>query len=177
MSSSIHDKLKRVRKPRVHITYEVETEGAVVQRELPFVMGVVGDFSGNPTEKLKPLKDRKFVQVDRDNFDDVLKRMTPGLNLRVENTLKGDGTEMPVSLQFESMADFEPVNVARQVEPLRKLLETRDKLRDLLSKVDRSDKLENVLEQILTNTEQLKQLSSQLGEPESGEEKSEGGES
>jgi type VI secretion system protein ImpB len=177
MSSSIHDKLKRVRKPRVHITYEVETEGAVVQRELPFVMGVVGDFSGNPTEKLKPLKDRKFVQVDRDNFDDVLKRMTPGLNLRVENTLKGDGTEMPVSLQFESMADFEPVNVARQVEPLRKLLETRDKLRDLLSKVDRSDKLENVLEQILTNTEQLKQLSSQLGEAESSEEKSEGGES
>jgi type VI secretion system protein ImpB len=175
MSSSIHDKLKRVRKPRVHITYEVETEGAVVQRELPFVVGVVGDFSGNPTEKLKPLKDRKFVQIDRDNFDDVMKRMTPGLNLRVENTLKGDGSEMPVSLQFESMADFEPVNVARQVEPLRKLLETRDKLRDLLSKVDRSDKLESVLEQILTNTEQLKQLSSQLGEGETGEGQPEGG--
>ncbi len=167
MSSSIHDKLKRVRKPRVHITYEVETEGAAVQRELPFVVGVVGDFSGNPTEKLKPLKDRKFVQIDRDNFDEVLSRMTPGLNMRVENTLKGDGSEMPVNLKFETMADFEPVNVARQVEPLRKLLETRDKLRDLLSKVDRSDKLESVLEQILTNTEQLKQLSSQLGEGES----------
>jgi len=175
MSSSIHDKLKRVRKPRVHITYEVETEGAVVQRELPFVVGVVGDFSGNPTEKLKPLKDRKFVQVDRDNFDEVMKRMTPGLNMRVENTLKGDGTEMPVNLAFESMADFEPVNVARQVEPLKKLLETRDKLRDLLSKVDRSDKLENVLEQILTNTEQLKQLSSQLGDAESGEQEPQGG--
>jgi type VI secretion system protein ImpB len=114
MSSSIHDKLKRVRKPRVHITYEVETEGAAVQRELPFVVGVVGDFSGNPTEKLKPLKDRKFVQIDRDNFDEVLSRMTPGLNMRVENTLKGDGSEMPVNLKFESMADFEPVNVARQ---------------------------------------------------------------
>ena len=175
MSSSIHDKLKRVRKPRVHITYEVETEGAVVERELPFVVGVVGDFSGNPTEKLKPLKDRKFVQVDRDNFDDVMSRMTPGVNMRVENTLKGDGTEMPVSLKFESMADFEPVNVARQVEPLRKLLETRDKLRDLLSKVDRSDKLENVLEQILTNTEQLKQLSSQLGDTESDASESQGG--
>jgi type VI secretion system protein ImpB len=175
MSSSIHDKLKRVRKPRVHITYEVETEGAVVQRELPFVVGVVGDFSGNPTEKLKPLKDRKFVQVDRDNFDEVMKRMTPGLNMRVENTLKGDGTEMPVNLAFESMADFEPVNVARQIEPLKKLLETRDKLRDLLSKVDRSDKLENVLEQILTNTEQLKQLSSQLGDAESGEQEPQGG--
>ena len=175
MSSSIHDKLKRVRKPRVHITYEVETEGAVVERELPFVVGVVGDFSGNPTEKLKPLKDRKFVQVDRDNFDEVMSRMTPGVSMRVTNTLAGDGTEMPVNLKFESMADFEPVNVARQVEPLKKLLETRDKLRDLLSKVDRSDKLENVLEQILTNTEQLKQLSSQLGDAESGASESEGG--
>jgi type VI secretion system protein ImpB len=177
MSSSIHDKLKRVRKPRVHITYEVETEGAAVQRELPFVVGVVGDFSGNPTEKLKPLKDRKFVQIDRDNFDEVLSRMTPGLNMRVENTLKGDGSEMPVNLKFESMADFEPVNVARQVEPLRKLLETRDKLRDLLSKVDRSDKLESVLEQILTNTEQLKQLSSQLGEGGAEDSETERGES
>lgn len=177
MSSSIHDKLKRVRKPRVHITYEVETEGAAVQRELPFVVGVVGDFSGNPTEKLKPLKDRKFVQIDRDNFDEVLSRMTPGLNMRVENTLKGDGSEMPVNLKFESMADFEPVNVARQVEPLRQLLETRDKLRDLLSKVDRSDKLESVLEQILTNTEQLKQLSSQLGDGESEVSETERGES
>ncbi len=163
MSSSIHDKLKRVRKPRVHITYEVETEGAQVEKELPFVVGVLGDFSGNPTEKLKPLKDRKFVQIDRDNFDEVMRRMTPGLNLRVENTLQNDGTEMAVQLKFESMADFEPVNVAKQVEPLRKLLETRDRLRDLLAKVDRSDKLESVLEQVLTNTEQLKKLSSELG--------------
>lgn len=163
MSSSIHDKLKRVRKPRVHITYEVETEGAQVEKELPFVVGVLGDFSGNPTEKLKPLKDRKFVQIDRDNFDEVMRRMTPGLNLKVENTLQGDGSQMGVQLKFESMTDFEPVNVAKQVEPLRKLLETRDKLRDLLSKVDRSDKLESVLEQVLSNTEQLKKLSAELG--------------
>jgi type VI secretion system protein ImpB len=163
MSSSIHDKLKRVRKPRVHITYEVETEGAVVEKELPFVVGVIGDFSGNPTEKLKPLKDRKFVQIDRDNFDDVMKRMTPGLNMRVENTLKGDGSEMALQLKFEGLSDFEPVNVAKQVEPLRKLLETRDKLRDLLSKVDRSEELEAVLEQILTNDAQLKKVSEQLG--------------
>src|SRR6185436_18699094 len=145
-SESIHDKLKRVRKPRVHITYDVETEGAVVQKELPFVVGVIGDFSGNPTEPLKPLKDRKFIQIDRDNINDVLRKMTPGLNMRVENTLKGDGTEMAVQLKFDSLEDFEPANVAKQVEPLRKLLETRDKLRDLLTKVDRSDDLEAMLE-------------------------------
>ena len=163
MSESVHQKLKRVRKPRVHITYDVETEGAVVEKELPFVVGVVGDFSGHPVEKLKPLKDRKFIQIDRDNFDDVMKRMTPGLNIRVENTLSDDGTEMPVQLKFESLSDFEPTQVAKQVEPLRKLLETRDKLRDLLTKIDRSEDLENVLEQVLQNTENLKKFSSELG--------------
>jgi len=162
-SESIHDKLKRVRKPRVHITYEVETEGAMVEKELPFVIGVMGDFSGNPTEPLKPLKNRKFIQIDRDNLDDVMKRMTPGVNMRVENTLKGDGTEMSVQLKFNSMEDFEPSNVARQIEPLRKLLETRDKLRDLMTKVDRSDDLESVLEKVLQNTDELKRLSSELG--------------
>jgi type VI secretion system protein ImpB len=162
MSESVHEKLKRVRKPRVHITYDVETEGAVVQKELPFVVGVVGDFSGNPTEKLKPLKDRKFIQIDRDNFNDVMKRMTPGLTMRVENTITGDG-EMPVQLKFESIDDFEPSNVAKQIDPLRKLLETRDKLRDLLTKVDRSEDLEGVLEQVLQNTDELKRLSSELG--------------
>ena len=113
MAKSIHDKLKRVRQPRVHITYDVETEGAVVEKELPFVVGVLGDFSGNPTEPLKPLKDRKFVQIDRDNFNDVMARMTPGLNLSVENTLKGDGSEMAVQLKFNSIEDFEPANVVR----------------------------------------------------------------
>jgi type VI secretion system protein ImpB len=163
MSSSIHDKLERVRKPRVHITYQVETEGAVVEKELPFVVGVLGDFSGNPSQPLKPLKDRKFIQIDRDNFDDVMARMTPGLNLKVENTLKGDGSEMGVQLKFSSMKDFEPGQVVAQVDPLRKLLETRDKLRDLLSKVDRSEDLENVLERVLQNTEELKRLSADLG--------------
>src|SRR5512143_3437306 len=105
MSRSIHDKLKRVRPPRVHITYDVETEGAVVQKDLPFVVGVMGDFSGDPTEALKPLNDRKFVQIDRDNFNDVMARMTPGLNLKVDNTLKGDGSEMGVQLKFSSMED------------------------------------------------------------------------
>jgi type VI secretion system protein ImpB len=163
MSESIHKKLDRVRKPRVHITYEVETEGAVVQKELPFVVGVIGDFSGNPTSPLKPLKDRNFIAIDRDSFDDVMKRMTPGLNMRVENTLKGDGSEMPVQLKFNSMDDFSPINVANQVEPLRKLLETRDRLRDLLAKIDRSEDLENILEKVLKNTEDLKKLSAELG--------------
>jgi type VI secretion system protein ImpB len=163
MSSSIHDKLKRVRKPRVHITYDVETEGAVEEKELPFVVGVIGDFSGNPTDKLPPLKDRKFVEIDRDNIDAVMKRMTPGLNLRVENTLKGDNSEMGVQLKFNSMDDFEPIAVARQIEPLRKLLETRDKLRDLMTKVDLSDDLEHVLEDVLRSTENVGKLASELG--------------
>ena len=165
MPESIHEKLKRVRPPRVHITYEVETEGAVIMKDLPFVVGVLGDFSGDPTEPLKPLKDRKFVQIDRDNISEVMARMTPGLNMRVENTLKGDGSELGVQMKFRSMDDFEPANVVKQVEPLRKLLETRDKLRDLLTKVDRSEDLESVLEQVLQNTDQLKKLSSDLGLP------------
>ncbi|MHC4398301.1 MAG: type VI secretion system contractile sheath small subunit [Planctomycetota bacterium] len=162
MSESIHQKLKRVRRPRVHITYDVETEGAVVQKELPFVMGILGDFSGDPTEELKPLTERKFIQIDRDNINDVMTRMTPGLNMRVDNTLTGEG-ELAVQLKFNSMEDFEPAKVASQVEPLKKLLATRDKLRDLLTKVDRSEDLENVLEQVLENTDQLKKLSEELG--------------
>ena len=168
MAESVHEKLKRVRPPRVHITYDVETEGAVVQKELPFVVGVLGDFSGDPTEPLKPMKDRKFIQIDRDNFNEVMARMTPGLNLRADNTLKGDGSEIAVQLKFKSMDDFEPANVVKQVEPLRKLLETRDKLRDLLTKVDRSEDLESLLEQVLENSDQLKSLAADLGVNESG---------
>src|SRR5438876_6777442 len=132
-SESLQKKLDRVRKPRVHITYDVETEGAAVTKELPFVVGVLGDFSGQPTEPLKPLKDRKFIQIDRDNFNDVMARMTPGLNLKVKNTLKGDGSEMAVNLKFSKLDDFEPGAVVQQVEPLRQLQETREKLRDLLT--------------------------------------------
>ena len=161
--ASVHDKLKRVRKPRVHITYEVETEGAAVLKELPFVVGVMGDFSGDPTKPLAPLKDRKFIQIDRDNFNDVMARMTPGASMKVENTLAGDGSEMAVDLKFNSINDFDPGRVVQQVEPLRKLQETRDKLRDLMSKVDRSEELENLLENVLQNQEQLGELSSQLG--------------
>lgn len=163
MAESIHEKLKRVRKPRVHITYDVETEGAEIQKELPFVMGVLGDFSGNPTEPLKPLKDRKFIQIDRDNFNDVMRRMTPGLNFRVENTLRDDGSELAVNLKFQSMDDFSPVNIVKQVEPLRKLYETREKLKELQTKVDRSDELNQVLEQIMENTDNIQKVAQELG--------------
>ena len=161
--ASIHDKLSRVRKPRVHISYQVETGGAEVERELPFVMGVMGDFSGNPTTPLKPLKDRKFVQIDRDNFNDVMNNISPELNMKVENTLSEEGGEMAVSLKFKSLEDFDPTRIVNQVEPLKKLLETRNKLNDLMSKVDRSEELEGILEKVLQNKESLEALSGQLG--------------
>ncbi len=160
---SVHEKLKRVRKPRVHITYDVETEGAKEVKELPFVIGVLGDFSGDPTEELKPLRDRKFIQIDRENFDQVMRRMSPGVKMRVENTLKGDGSEMPVSLSFQSLEDFEPGRVVEQVEPLRKLMETRNKLRDLMAKADGSEKLESLLEEVLQDNEKLQGLRADLG--------------
>ncbi|MBY0320790.1 MAG: type VI secretion system contractile sheath small subunit [Reyranella sp.] len=163
MSASIHDKLNRVRKPRVHITYDVETEGAQIQRELPFVVGIMGDFSGDPTAPLKPLADRKFTQIDRDNFNDVMASMAPGLKLKVDNKLADDGTQMAVDLKFNSMDDFDPVQVVKQVPALAALLETREKLRDLMSKADRSAELENLLEQVLRSEDELKSLSGELG--------------
>jgi type VI secretion system protein ImpB len=163
MSGSVHSKLNRVRKPRVHITYEVETDGAQIVRELPFVVGVMGDFSGDPTQPLRPMTDRKFTQIDRDNFNDVMARMAPGLNIKVENTLADDGSEMALNLKFNSMDDFDPARVVEQVPALKSLLETRNKLRDLMSKADRSDELEGLLEKVLQNNEELKSLSSQLG--------------
>lgn len=163
MAESVQQKLKRVRAPRVHITYDVETEGAQVRKELPFVVGVIGDFSGKPYEPLKPLRDRKFTQIDRDNFDDVMQRMTPGAEFKVDNTLAGDDSQMAVSLKFKSMEDFEPGAIVQQVEPLRKLLAVRNKLRDLMSKVDRSEELESLLEEVLQNTDKLAALAGELG--------------
>jgi type VI secretion system protein ImpB len=163
MAESIHDKLKRVRKPRVHITYDVETNGALDKKEIPFVMGVMGDYSGDNTETKKQLKDRKFSQIDRDNINEVMSNISPQLNMKVENTLANDGTEMQVNLNFKTMEDFEPHKVVEQVEPLKKLLDTRNKLRDLLTKADRSDALETVLEKILSDSEAMAALSKELG--------------
>jgi type VI secretion system protein ImpB len=173
MSDSIHDKLKRVRKPRVHITYDVETNGAIAEKELPFVMGVMGDYSGDNTEGKKALKERKFSQIDRDNFNDLMGKINPKLNFKVNNALEGDGSEMAVDLDFNRMEDFEPQRVVQQVEPLKKLMDTRNKLRDLLTKADRSEDLENILESVLSDTEALSALSGELGidNEEKGEEK------
>lgn len=162
MAESIHDKLKRVRKPRVHITYDVETNGAVQEKEIPFVMGVMGDYSGDNADK-KPLKDRKFSQIDRDNFNDVMRNVAPKLSMKVENTVQGDGSEISVDMDFKSMEDFEPHKVVQNVEPLKKLLETRNKLRDLLTKADRSDELESILEDVLSNTDSVAKLAEELG--------------
>jgi len=161
--ASVHDKLNRVRKPRVHITYDVETDGAAIERELPFIVGVMGDFAGDPSEPLKPLTERKFTQIDRDNFNDVMARIAPGLNMKVENTLAGDGSEMGVNLKFRSMDDFDPAKVAEQVPALKALMDTRSKLRDLMSKVDNSEKLEELLDEVLQDEAKLKALSAQLG--------------
>jgi type VI secretion system protein ImpB len=151
MPESIFDRKARVRPPRVHITYEVETGGAMVLKELPFVMGVLSDLSGQPKEALPKLKDRKFEDIDRDNFDDVLKRMKPRLALRVENTLKGDGSELAVELNFQKLDDFRPEQVVRQVDPLNKLLETRNQLKDLLGRMEGNDRLEELLGAITDN--------------------------
>lgn len=163
MAGSIHDKLNRVRKPRVHISYEVETGGAAVNKELPFVVGVIGDFSGNPAQPLKPLRDRKFTQIDRDNFNEVMSTISPELNMKVKNTLDPKGGDMAVGLKFRELDDFSPARVVDQVEPLKKLKAVRDQLTDLLSKADRSEDLEEVLEKTLKSSDQLKKLSESLG--------------
>jgi type VI secretion system protein ImpB len=165
MSKSSQDKLKRVRKPRVHITYDVETEGAQQKQELPFIVGVMGDFSGDPTKKLEPLAKRKFTQIDRDNFNQVMKGLNVGLEMSVPNTMVDeDGKEMKVNLKFDSMDDFEPAAIANQIEPLKKLLGTREKLRDLMAKVDRSEDLEGLLDKVLNDENALKKLTEELGE-------------
>ncbi len=161
--TSVHQKLARVRKPRVHITYDVETEGAAIVRELPFVVGVMGDYAGDPTEPIKPLAERKFVQIDRDNFNDVMARVAPGLKIKVDNTLAGDGSQMAVDLKFKSMDDFDPAKVAEQVPALKAMLDTRNRLRDLMSKADLSEELEGLLEEVLQDKSKLDALSDQLG--------------
>ena len=174
MSESSQQQLSRVRKPRVHITYEVETEGASEVKELPFVVGVLGDFSGESKKPLKSLRDRKFVQIDRDNFNDIMDDLAPAISTKVENTLAGDGSEMTVDLDFKSMSDFEPGAIIQQVEPLKKMLEVRNKLRDILTRVDRSEDLEKLLEDCLSNTAQLEELAKELKEGNFGTEAGDG---
>jgi type VI secretion system protein ImpB len=168
-SESTQKKLSRVRKPRVHIEYEVFTNGAMEKKELPFIAGVMGDFSGDPTEKLESIREREFVNIDRDNFDGVMNKMNAGLNIRVNNTIANDDTEVAVQLKFGKMDDFSPAAVAEQVPQLKKLLETRDKLRDLIVKIDGSNDLENILEDAIKSTDDLAKLAGELGIEDSNE--------
>ncbi|KIQ98077.1 type VI secretion system contractile sheath small subunit [Lysobacter sp. A03] len=155
---STQKRLQKVRPPRVQLTYDVEKGDAIEQKEIPFVVGVLGDFSGQPDEPLPKLKDRKFVNVDLDNFDEVISGMAPRAAYRVPNKLSDSGGEFAVELKFNSIDDFRPEAVVEQVEPLRKLLEARSKLADLRNKVAGNEKLEDLLNDVLANTEQLRQL-------------------
>jgi len=160
---SLQHKLDRVRRPRVHLTYDVEIGGAIQQKEIPFVLGVLSDLSGKPDAPLPRLKDRKFVEIDRDNFNKVLSGVKPRLAYQVDNALQDDGSKINVELRFGHIQDFEPEQVVRQVEPLRKLLEARDRLSNLLSKMDGNDSLEQLLQDVVNNTDSLKQLSQETG--------------
>jgi type VI secretion system protein ImpB len=149
---SIQKKLERVRPPRVQIKYEVHIGDALELKELPFVVGVMGDYSGKPDQPLPKLKDRKFVEIDRDNFNEVMKSMTPRLAFRVDDKISGKAdSKMNVELRFNNLSDFSPENVVQQVEPLRKLLEARQQLEELKTKMDGNDKLTGLLEQVLNN--------------------------
>ena len=160
---SLQHTLDRVRSPRVHITYDVELDGAIEMKEIPFVVGVLGDYSGKPDEPLPKLKDRKFIEIDRDNFNNVLEGMKPRLAFRVDNKLTDDDTKMAVELRFKSIDDFHPEKVADQVAPVKKLVEARQKLSELLNKLDGNDKLDELLQDVIASTDSLQKLGEQIG--------------
>ncbi|MES2017640.1 MAG: type VI secretion system contractile sheath small subunit [Pseudomonadota bacterium] len=155
---SVQKRLQRVRPPRVQMTYDVEIGDAVSSKELPFVMGVVGDFGGNSEVEQKRLKERTFVGIDGENFDEVMKGVEPRADYQVPNTMADDGSSFAVNLTFASLGDFRPEAVVQQVEPLRKLLEARTKLADLRNKLAGNDKLEDILNDVLHSTEKMAQL-------------------
>lgn len=162
-SESLQKKLERVRRPRVQISYEVETNGAMVKTELPFVVGVMADLSAQPAESLPALKERKFVPIDRDNFNEVLKKQKPRLALKVPNRIVGDDSKLAVELKFQSIEDFEPAKVAEQVPALRELLDMRHRLTQLMSKMEGNDKLEQLLTDVITNTQRAMELAKEMG--------------
>ena len=166
--SSMQHKLDRVRRPRVQITYDVETNGALQKVELPFVVGVMADLSGQPAEALRPIKERKFANIDRDNFNEVMAKSTPRVTMKVQNRLTDEDTKLAVELKFKSMDDFEPANIAAQVGPLKELLEMRLRLTQLMSKMEGNDKLDQLLADVLSNTEQAQALAKQMGIETSG---------
>ncbi len=167
---SLQHTLDRVRAPRVQITYDVEVGDAIEMKEIPFVVGVLGDLSGKPDEPLPKLKDRKFVEIDRDNFDTVLAGMKPRLAYRVDNKLTDDDSQIAVELRFKSMDDFHPERVAEQVTPVRKLVDARKRLSDLLNKLDGNDKLDELLQEVLSSTDSLEKLGTEAGVEKTEEE-------
>ena len=160
---SLQQKLSRVRPPRVHITYDVETGGAIEKREIPFVVGVLADLSGMPEKPLPPIKERKFVEIDRDNFDQVMTKCAPRVAFKVENTLSNDDTLLGVDLRFKGMDDFAPAAVANQVPALRKLLDLRNALHNLRSSMVGNNKLESILQEVIANTSALERISAESG--------------
>jgi type VI secretion system protein ImpB len=166
--TSAQHKLDRVRPPRVQITYDVEVGGAIQLKELPFVVGVLGEFTGNPEQPLPKLKDRKFVEVNPDNFDSVLEGMKPHLSYAVENKLSDDpnSPQLKVDLRFKKLDDFEPGNVAKQVKPLKEMLDLRTRLADLRGTLQGNDKLEELLLDAVGNTEKLDKLKQEIGSKE-----------
>lgn len=175
MAESTQHKLDRVRPPRVQITYDVEIGGAIQMKELPFVMGVLADLSGKPSEdNPKPkLKDRKFVEIDRDNFNDIMASVKPRAAFRVPNRLAGEDAEegvMSVDLTFADLDDFDPVEVAKRVEPLRKLYEARRKLTDLLAKLDGNDDLDALLKEMLDDADKKAEVAKLIEDAKGGDE-------
>jgi type VI secretion system protein ImpB len=160
---SLQHKLDRVRAPRVQITYDVEVGDAIEMKEIPFVVGVLADLSGKPDEPLPKLKDRKFVEIDRDNFNNVLAAMKPRAAFRVDNKLTGDDSKLAVELRFKSLDDFHPEQVAQQVDPLRKLVDARRRLSDLLGKLDGNDRLDELLQEVIASSESLQKLGQETG--------------
>jgi len=161
---SVQKKLQRVRPPRVQITYDVHIGDAIELKELPFVLGVMGDFTGQPVEPLPALKDRRFVEITPDNFDSVLESMRPHLAFTVDEKLSGNpDSKLKVDLNFKRLEDFEPEQVARQVRPVRELLDLRTKLNDLRGTLQTNEKLDQLLLDAVSDTEKLSKLRSELG--------------
>ena len=158
MTESTQHKLDRIRPPRVQITYDVEIGDAIQMKELPFVGGIMADLSGEPENPLPKVKDRKFVEIDRDNFNEVMAASNPRLVLQVANRLKDDDSKLNVELKFSHIDDFDPVKVLSQVEPLKKLFDARQRLSDLLTKLDGNDELDDLLQNVVTSTESLEEL-------------------
>jgi len=159
-------KVGRIRGPRVQIEYDVETGGAQKKKQIPFVAGVLADLSGDRKGDLRSLKDprRKFVEIDRDNFNTVLANIKPRLVLKVDNKIRNDDTKLPVELTFETMEDFEPQRVAEKVESLRMLMETRRRLANLKSSMDGNDKLTQLLKQIVDNQDAREKLRTEVAQ-------------